>query len=258
MLLLVEEEVVAAEGHARQGARAFLDVALGVVVAFAEREELHQLAREVLVRAPAAVLVVVEVLQHRRVADDAAHEIGEVAGGVRAQERVLREHVVAVLDRAVAGREVPVPEERELLLERAARRDHLREPPLLHLGELLAVGLLARLALALEPENRLLVACRARAPQRLALLGRLGPHHSRELRRWRQHIVALEVDDVVDRVVEAELDQRAHLRGRAAEAGAVQQVLRGRVVEVLLGEWLERVRHGLRPEKERTRRAVSV
>src|SRR5690606_39358059 len=79
VLLALEDEGVVVVGVAGQGAGALLDVAFRVV-ALAEREQLEQLAGEVLVGVRAAVEGVVEVLEHRRVADDAAEQPGEALG----------------------------------------------------------------------------------------------------------------------------------------------------------------------------------
>src|SRR5204863_9674462 len=96
MAARLEDEFIILEGVARERASALLDVILGVVVALAKSEELHQFAREVLVGMGLVVLVVVEELQHRRIADDAVDQVRETAGGVGAEELVLREHVPGI------------------------------------------------------------------------------------------------------------------------------------------------------------------
>ena len=78
-----ERAGLAVEAPAGERARGLLDVLLGVV-AFAEREELHHLAREILVRRALAVLHAVEVDDHRRILGDRVQQRAEVA------ERVLR------------------------------------------------------------------------------------------------------------------------------------------------------------------------
>jgi hypothetical protein len=171
VVLVVEDELVVPERVPGEGAGALLDVVLGVV-ADAQAEQLHELAGEVLVGAPDARVVVVEVGEHRGVADDPEQQVGEAAQRVRAEQLVLHVHVVRVLDRAVAGREVVVPEERHLLFERARRLDHALEPPPLDVADLLAVLPLPLLALQAEPRERVLVATLLRgavlAPLRLA------------------------------------------------------------------------------------------
>ena len=64
--------------HPGEGARGFADVALGVV-ADAHREQLEQLAAEVLVRMALDVLAVVEIHEHRRILEDADQQIAEAA-----------------------------------------------------------------------------------------------------------------------------------------------------------------------------------
>ena len=73
---VVEFEIVVVDEVAGQSAGALLDVVFGVV-AFAEGEQFHQFAGEVFVGTLLAVLVVVEELDHRGVADDAQCEFFE-------------------------------------------------------------------------------------------------------------------------------------------------------------------------------------
>ncbi len=82
---------IAIEAPAGERTRRFLDVLLGVV-ALAEREELHDLAREILVRLALAVLRAVEVDEHRRVLRRRVQQRAEVAQRIGAQHRVLRVH----------------------------------------------------------------------------------------------------------------------------------------------------------------------
>ncbi len=134
--------------HARRG----VDVGLGVV-ADAHGEELHDLAAEVLLRHRAGVGAAVEPDQHRRVLGDLDQECLEVAERVVAQHldlpadtaRILarlRGHVARRFGRGrrarqlrVRRREVVVPEERHLLLERAVGVQHPEQPPLLRVGD---------------------------------------------------------------------------------------------------------------------------
>ena len=75
------------------------------------------------------VLAVVEIHEHRRILQDPDQQIAEVARRVRAEHLVLPEHHPVVAHLVLAGREVAVPEERELLLERPRRRQHAVRPP---------------------------------------------------------------------------------------------------------------------------------
>ena len=68
------------------------DVALGVAAAGAEREELHQLARVVLVRRPLRVLRAREPEEHRRVPRDLRQHLVERAEREPSQELVLLQH----------------------------------------------------------------------------------------------------------------------------------------------------------------------
>ena len=102
---------------ARPRRRRRFDVGLGVV-ADAEQEQLEQLAAEVLVRRVLAVVGVVEVAQHRRLD---RHRLGErphVAEAAVAEQLVLLHHRPGVEHLAPLAAEVPVPEERHLLLDR--------------------------------------------------------------------------------------------------------------------------------------------
>ena len=127
MLALVEEVLRVAVGPPGEGARGLLDVLLGVV-ALPEREEFHELARPVLVRVALDVDVVVEVVEHRWIAGDAAQQDLERTEGVLTQELHLLDQLPRdghVLDRA---HEVPVPEQRHPVAQRVAPRGHAVDP----------------------------------------------------------------------------------------------------------------------------------
>ena len=136
-----EPEVPAGE-HARRGIHVLL-----VVVADAEREQLHDLAAEVLLRALTRVHASVEPDQHRRVLRDFNQELGEAAERVLAKELQLTlgpgklagdigHHLRALhgadraVDLAVRRREVVVPEQRHLFLQRSLRVHHSEQPTL--------------------------------------------------------------------------------------------------------------------------------
>ena len=109
--------------------RLLADVALGVAAAGAEREELHQLARVVLVRRPLRVLGAREPEQHRRVLRDLAQHRVERPEREAAQELVLVQHQLLRADAGERGREPVVPDEGHPLDERARRAHHPVEPP---------------------------------------------------------------------------------------------------------------------------------
>jgi len=75
------------------------------------------------------VLAVVEIDEHRRILQDADQQIAEAAGRVRPEHLVLLEHHPVVADLVLTGREMAVPEERQLLLERTPARQHPVRPP---------------------------------------------------------------------------------------------------------------------------------
>ena len=237
-----------------------------VVVAHAHREQLHDLAAEILVGRPLHVLPGVEEHQHRRVLRHAHQQFAETAGGEALKQRELAEHLAIVANLVAAGGEVAVPEQRHLLFERPVGRDHAVRPP---------VGDPPRLQ-------------RARAqPEEEPVGDRLQPARPRRLHRdphghaglrgeargggpgrregGQRRVVdaggleRLEVT-VVDRVI---VDQRRHRRGggharepsdrlrRSAEAGAVEQVAGAGVVPVgladrgeVLGPTVRRARPG--------------
>ncbi len=134
--LLVEVEVDRAEVvvpvvvPAGQRPGLLAHVVLGVRAAIgAEREELHHLARVVLVRIVLRVVGAVEPEQHRGVARDVAEERRERSEPVRPEEPVLLEHQPRRPDALARGGEPVVPDERHPLGQRAPRPDHPVEPP---------------------------------------------------------------------------------------------------------------------------------
>ena len=115
--------------EAGQRPRLLADVRLAVPAAGAEREELHHLARVVLVRRPLRVVAAVQPEEHRRVLRHVEQQLLERAEPVVAEELVLIQHQPLRVDAAVRGREPVVPDERHPLDERARRAHHPVEPP---------------------------------------------------------------------------------------------------------------------------------
>ena len=111
---------------AGQRAGGLADVGLGVAVALAEREELHQLAREVLVGLVLVGADQVEERPHRGVLHHVGQQRRERAERAAAEDRVLAQHQRRVL---VARGEVVVPEEHHLLFQRPRGADHPVHPP---------------------------------------------------------------------------------------------------------------------------------
>ncbi len=143
------EQRLPVEAPAGERARRLLHVLLGVV-ALAEREELHHLAREVLVRRALAVLRAVEIDEHRRVLGDRMQQRAEIAGGVRAERDVLPVHEARDAHLRLPGNEMVVPEERHALGQRRWRRQHLLHPPGAQRETFLPLRLHERLALCLS------------------------------------------------------------------------------------------------------------
>lgn len=134
--ILVPVGVVA--GPRRRGR---LDVVLGVV-AHTEREQLHQLTREVLVRLALvvldavavgpgvdAVLGVGEVHQHRGIDRHRLHQIDEVAERVLPVRLELAHHPEPAVDVPPRADQMTVPEQHHLLEERARSVGHHVDPP---------------------------------------------------------------------------------------------------------------------------------
>ena len=116
-------------------------------MADADREELHDLAAEVLLRLRLGVALAVEPHQHRGILRHLQQEVAVVAERVLAEELdlplrpaqragLVREHLGRLHGAgvggqlAVGGGEVVVPEQRHLLLQRAPRVDHAEHPAL--------------------------------------------------------------------------------------------------------------------------------
>ncbi len=75
------------------------------------------------------VLAVVEKDEHRRILEDPDQQIRQPTRGIGAQHQILLEHHPVVADLVLPGREVSVPEQRELLFERPGGREHAVRPP---------------------------------------------------------------------------------------------------------------------------------
>ena len=169
------------------------DVLLGVPAVGTEREELHQLARVVLVRRPAGVLVAREPDEHRRVVRDVGEQLVEAPECAAAEELVLAEHQGRLADAVVRGREPVVPDERHALDERGAGAHHPVEPP-----EVVVAPLLARLE---------------RIPVVVVGLGAREPRDGRARQR-------------ADRAFESLRCELGGLPGAGPEAGAPEEALR--------------------------------
>ena len=128
VLVFAHHEVEPILGPTGKGPRRLADVVLGVV-ADTHREHLEHLSTEVLVRVALQVLAVVEVDEHRRVFRHSEQEVSEAAEAVLLEQFDLHQELAVVADLGVRSGEVAVPEERELLLERALADQHALSPP---------------------------------------------------------------------------------------------------------------------------------
>ena len=170
-------------------------VLLGVRAAVgAEREQLHQLARVVLVRAPARVLVEVEPHDHRRVLRHVVHELVEGAEGVPAEELVLGEHQRLLAHPVVRRGKPVVPDQCHPLHEWLVRAHHPVEEP--------------EVVVAPEVGRRDRVA---------VLVRRVGAGEGRP---------AGGTGECRDRAVQPHRRERLRVARRRAEAGAPEQPLR--------------------------------
>ena len=109
-------------------ARGFADVGLGVV-ADPHGKELHDLAREILVRRALYVHGGVEKGQHGRILRYADHQIAEAPGALLLEQFHLLEHLAVVAHFLLAGGEVAMPEQSHFFLQRTLRDKHSIRPP---------------------------------------------------------------------------------------------------------------------------------
>ena len=188
----VAETVDPVVAPAGEGAGLLADVLLGVAAAGAEREELHQLARVVLVGAPLRVVPPVQPDEHGRVLRDVTRSVSKSPRALLAEERVLVEHPLLRADAGVRGREPVVPDERHPLDELLVRAHHAVEPP----EVVVAPGVLGG--------------------ERLAVVGRRGAAAEPRLGR---------MEEVVDRALQPLAGDARRLAGPRAEAGTPKQAL---------------------------------
>jgi len=129
VLVGVDFERKVVEVPTGERARALADVLLRVV-ADTHREQLHDLAREILVRRALDVVLRVEEIQHRGILRDRDRQIAQVAGRVPLEQLDLLAHLAVVAHLVFVRREMPVPQQRHLLLERMRRLQHPVRPPI--------------------------------------------------------------------------------------------------------------------------------
>ena len=115
---------------AGQRAPHFAHVVLGVGAAVgAEREQLHHLARVVLVGVVLFVVDPVEEHEHRGVGGDGKEQVVEAAERHRAEQLVLFDHHPLAVDLLVGVGEPVVEDERHPLDELLVGADHAVQPP---------------------------------------------------------------------------------------------------------------------------------
>ena len=100
------------------------------VIADTHCEKLHELSRKVLVRRALEVHTSIEVSQHRGILRHRNQQITEVASRLRAKQFILLQHFAVIQNLLIAGRKMPMPEERHLFLERLFRGQHAIGPPI--------------------------------------------------------------------------------------------------------------------------------
>ena len=196
------------DAPAGEGTRRFLHVLLAILP-LAQREELHQLAREILVGTAFPVGRAVEIDHHRRIARHGTQKLAKVAQRVAPEQLVLPVHQLRRPHLLEARDEMVVPEERHLFRQGRRRREHLGKPPRLEL-EGLSKDFLPR-CLAL------LLAHIAEAPQRFE-------RSARPLRRRRGRLRCRPSQETVGRLLAIEPAEGLDLGGACGEARAVEQV----------------------------------
>ena len=112
-----------ADGPAGEGPGALPHVVLGVV-ADAHGEQLQDLPAVVLVHGVLVVVLVVQPEDHRGVPGELDEQVPELAETVPAEHLYLVEDGLGLVELGVAGGEYAVPEQGQLLLQRAAGVDH--------------------------------------------------------------------------------------------------------------------------------------
>ncbi len=207
------------DADAGQHARELLHIGLRIAAVDAERVQLHQLARVVLVDVIDRVLRVVEIAQHRRMLQRRQHEVAEAAERVR-PDRVLDVVGDKKLDLALLRKHVEVikPEPDQLFLELGRGIDRTQHFALRSLRGQIEARLVARLARLLLGH---LVAEHRDAP----LLGDFVGDELRHRRARDAHRVDLRLDRLWQRLV-----PRRELLFEEAAAAELAEARDGRAV----------------------------
>jgi hypothetical protein len=196
------------DAPAGEGARRLLDVLLAVI-AFAEGEQLHHLAREVLVRAAAPAGRRIEVDHHRRILAHGMQQLVEATQRVAPQQPVLVQHQLGALHLLHAGDEMVVPEQGHALAQLLGRVDCAANRVSTHQR---------------RRRCRSCVAARGAARRKVLESGR-GWHVPGEFGRNRGACLGrCRQQQSLDRRPAREAGELGQVRRAGAEAGALQQV----------------------------------
>ena len=121
---------------AGQRAGTLAHIVFRVPVAMPEREELHELPRQVFVGRLGGTGLSVQPMHHRGVGQHGVSERAEIAERQAAQFMVLRRHVRGGCNLLGGGGKVVVPQQRQLLVNRLMDGYHAAQPPVRQLGHL--------------------------------------------------------------------------------------------------------------------------
>ena len=123
-----------------KGAGHFLDRRFGVI-SFAQDEQFHQLARQVLVRLFLAAAVIVQIVQHRRITHYSMRQITETAVAQLAESPVLECHGVHLfLQTRICGNEMVVPQKDQSFGHWVRCGNHFAHPPVTQFRHFLISG----------------------------------------------------------------------------------------------------------------------
>ena len=242
MLACVELKRIIFKCVSSQRARAFLDVVFGVGIPFAKYEKLHQFARKIFIRSSLATLVIVEIFQHRRIAQNAHDQLRKIANSIRSKKLVLQKHVITIFDCAIPSRKVSMPKQRHLFLKWTTRFDHAAKPPLLHFLRLLAVESIAFVSQFLNLSKRIFIiglACLlhhrsffiverpSNVTIKLCIADRL---------RWERVII----EQVIHRTIRPHRDECVDLCACPTKASSIEQMPCSGCIPLRLADWTHR------------------
>src|SRR5262249_41853592 len=121
-------KIILLAGPASEGAGGLTNIGLGGG-GDAGGEQLQEFAGENFGGVCLLAASAVEPDQHRSIGDDSGEQLGELTQSVLAEQLVLLEHEREAADFLVAGGEMAVPEQRELLAQRVRAVENVIQPP---------------------------------------------------------------------------------------------------------------------------------